>query len=53
MRRALAAVVVVAASLVAGTALTAAVSLSGGFERAAERADLPDLIIRFDERSRW
>ena len=24
-------------------------SLSGGFERAAERADLPDLIVRFDE----
>ena len=27
-------------------------SLSGGFERAAERADLPDLIVRFDEEER-
>jgi hypothetical protein len=32
--------------------LTAAVSLSGGFDRAAEQADLPDLIVRFDDRSR-
>ena len=35
-----------------GTTLTAAVSLSGGFERAAERADLPDLILRFDDERR-
>jgi ABC-type antimicrobial peptide transport system permease subunit len=48
----LAVALVVAASLVAGTALTAAVSLSGGFERAASRADLPDLIVRFRGRPR-
>ena len=47
-RTLLAAGIVFAAALVAGTALTAAVSLSGGFERAASRADLPDLIVRFD-----
>jgi predicted lysophospholipase L1 biosynthesis ABC-type transport system permease subunit len=53
MRRArLAAATVLAAALVTGTALTAAVSLSGGFERAADRADLPDLIVRFDEEAR-
>ncbi|HEX2086258.1 MAG TPA: ABC transporter permease, partial [Solirubrobacteraceae bacterium] len=46
-RRLPAAAIVLAASLVAGTALTAAVSLSGGFDRAAEQADLPDLIVRF------
>ena len=40
---------ILAAALVVGTALTAAVSLSGGFDRAADRADLPDLIVRFDE----
>jgi putative ABC transport system permease protein len=51
-RRVLAAALVVAASLVAGTALTAAVSLSGGFERAASRADLPDVIVRFRGRPR-
>lgn len=51
-RTLLAAATVLAAALVAGTALTAAVSLSGGFERAAERADLPDLIVRFDETER-
>ncbi|CAA9518644.1 MAG: hypothetical protein AVDCRST_MAG85-2772, partial [uncultured Solirubrobacteraceae bacterium] len=43
---------ILAAALVVGTSLTAAVSLSGGFERAADRADLPDLIVRFDEQSR-
>jgi ABC-type lipoprotein release transport system permease subunit len=48
----LAAATVLAAALVVGTGLTAAVSLSGGFERAAERADLPDLIVRFDEEER-
>jgi len=51
-RVALAFLGILAAALVVGTALTAAVSLSGGFERAAERADLPDLIVRFDEESR-
>jgi hypothetical protein len=51
-RSVLAAALVAAASLVAGTALAAAVSLSGGFERAASRADLPDLVVRFDGRDR-
>jgi predicted lysophospholipase L1 biosynthesis ABC-type transport system permease subunit len=51
-RALLAAATVLAAALVVGTGLTAAVSLSGGFERAAERADLPDLIVRFDEQER-
>jgi hypothetical protein len=51
-RTLLAAAIVAAAALVAGTALTAAVSLSGGFERSASRADLPDLLVRFDARDR-
>lgn len=51
-RAALAALGVVAASLVVGTALTAALSLSGGFSRAADRADLPDVIVRFAEEDR-
>ncbi len=46
------ALVVLAAALVAGVALTAARSLSGGFDRAAARADLPDLIVRFDPEQR-
>jgi hypothetical protein len=37
---------------VVGTTLTAAVSLSGGFAAAADRADLPDLIVRFDDERR-
>ena len=43
---------ILAAALVVGTALTAALSLSGGFERAADAADLPDLIVRFAEQDR-
>ena len=43
---------ILAAALVVGTALTAAVSLSGGFDRAADRADLPDVIVRFDDERR-
>jgi hypothetical protein len=46
------ALIVFAAALVAGVALTAARSLSGGFDRAADRADLPDLIVRFDREER-
>jgi hypothetical protein len=46
------ALIVFAAALVAGVALTAARSLSGGFDRAADRADLPDLIVRFDDEER-
>jgi len=51
-RRLLAAVVVAASALVVGVALTAAVSLGGGFDRAASRADLPDLIVRFGREER-
>ena len=36
-----------AASLVVGTATTVGYSLATGFDRAAERADLPDIIARF------
>ena len=48
----LAAAGILAAALVVGTTLTVSVSLSGGFGRAADRADLPDLTVKFDERSR-
>ncbi|HET6548553.1 MAG TPA: ABC transporter permease [Solirubrobacter sp.] len=47
-RTLLAAVGVLAASLVVGTAVTVGYSLATGFDRAAERADLPDVIARFD-----
>ncbi len=47
MRRALAAAGVLAAALVAGAAVSVAFALSTGFDRAAERADLPDVIARF------
>ena len=33
-----------------GAAVTVAFSLHDGFERAADRADLPDVIARFDQR---
>jgi ABC-type lipoprotein release transport system permease subunit len=46
-RTVLAAVGVLAASLVVGTATTVGYSLATGFERAAEHADLPDVIARF------
>ena len=36
-----------AASLVVGTATTVGYSLATGFDRAADRADLPDIIARF------
>jgi len=35
-------------SAMLGAAVTVAASLAGGFERAAERADLADVIARFD-----
>lgn len=50
-RTALAALGVLAAAAMAGTAITVAVSLSGGFGRAAEQADLPDVLARFGQRS--
>ena len=47
-RTLLAALGIFAAAIVAGTATTVGYSLATGFERAAERADLPDVIARFD-----
>lgn len=41
-----------AASLLLGTAVTVAYGLHTGFARAAQRADLPDIVARFDARSR-
>lgn len=51
-RTLLAAAGVLAASLVVGTGATVGYGLATGFERAADQADLPDLIARFDEESR-
>jgi hypothetical protein len=48
-RTLLAALGVLAASLVVGTAATVGYGLATGFERAADQADLPDLIARFDD----
>ena len=48
-RTLLAAAGVLAASLVVGTAATVGFGLATGFDRAADQADLPDLIARFDE----
>jgi ABC-type lipoprotein release transport system permease subunit len=41
---------IAAASAMLGAAVTVAFSLHDGFERAADRADLPDVIARFDQR---
>ena len=51
-RTLLAAIGVLAASLVVGTATTVGYSLATGFDRAADEADLPDVLARFtrDER---
>jgi hypothetical protein len=46
-RTLLAAIGVLAASLVVGTATTVGYSLATGFDRSAEQADLPDVIARF------
>lgn len=51
-RTLLAAAGIVAAAIMVGTAVTIAFGLSTGFERAADRADLPDLIARFDAEDR-
>jgi ABC-type lipoprotein release transport system permease subunit len=51
-RTLLAAVGVLAASLVVGTATTVGYGLATGFERSAEQADLPDVIARFDPEGR-
>jgi predicted lysophospholipase L1 biosynthesis ABC-type transport system permease subunit len=47
-RTVLAAVGVLVAGAMAGAALTVSIGLGGGFDRAAERADLPDIVARFD-----
>ncbi|HEY6758254.1 MAG TPA: FtsX-like permease family protein [Baekduia sp.] len=39
---------IAAAGLVLGVALTVAYALSTGFDRAADRADLPTIVARFD-----
>ena len=51
-RTLLAAVGVLAASLVVGTATTVGYSLATGFDRAADQADLPDVLARFDPERR-
>lgn len=51
-RSLLAAFGIAAASLMAGTAVAISFGLATGFDRAAERADLPDVIARFDETDR-
>ena len=43
----LAAAGVFAATLMLGTAITVSYSLATGFDRAAERGDLPDIVVRF------
>jgi ABC-type lipoprotein release transport system permease subunit len=48
----LAALGIAAASLVVGTATTVGYGLATGFDRAAEQADLPHVIARFDEEPR-
>ena len=51
-RTALAAGVVFAASLVLGVVISSAYGLRTGFDRAADRADLPSVIARFDDQDR-
>ena len=46
--RRLAALGIVAAGAMLGTATTLSYGLATGWERAAQRADLPDVIVRFD-----
>src|SRR5436190_14145584 len=50
-RALLAAAGVAAAALMAGTAITVSYGRGSGFDRAARRADLPDVIARFDPRA--
>jgi ABC-type lipoprotein release transport system permease subunit len=51
-RTVLAAAGVLAASLVVGTGATVGYGLATGFDRAAAQADLPDVIVRFDDEPR-
>jgi putative ABC transport system permease protein len=46
-RTLLAALGILAAALVVGTATTVGYSLATGFDRSADRADLPDIVARF------
>ncbi|CAB4910646.1 unannotated protein [freshwater metagenome] len=46
-RTVLAAVGILVAGAMAGAALTVSLALGGGFDRAAERSDLPDIVARF------
>jgi ABC-type antimicrobial peptide transport system permease subunit len=48
-RSVLAAIGIAAAAAMLGTAVTVGYGLHTGFNRAADRADLPDVIARFDE----
>ena len=47
-RTAVAAAGILAAGAMAGAAITVCLGLATGFDRAADRADLPDVIARFD-----
>ena len=51
-RTALAGAGVFGASLLLGVVATAAYALATGFDRAADRADLPSVIVRFDDEDR-
>ncbi len=51
-RSLLAAVGIAAASVMVGTAVAISFGLATGFDRAAERADLPDVIARFNDAPR-
>lgn len=48
-RALLAAVGIAAAGAMLGTAVTLSYGLGTGFDRAAARADLPDVLVRFDD----
>jgi hypothetical protein len=51
-RRRLAFAGVLLAAAMAGAAVTVAYGLATGFDRAARRADLPDVLVRFRAESR-
>ena len=51
-RSLLAAIGIAAASLMVGTAVSISFGLATGFDRAADRADLPDVIARFNDTDR-
>ncbi len=51
-RRRLAAAGIAAASIVVGTAATVGYGLATGFDRAARKADLPDVVAHFDAERR-